>query len=90
MDMPRVFADFQNADAEGRIRLNCVGTIDDLARLGIRLNEGLELELYGEDLEAHGRVEYSASEGVWVAVIDWEGFALDRSTRTKSRSFVNN
>ncbi|WP_277883249.1 hypothetical protein [Nostoc sp. FACHB-190] len=32
MDKPRVFADFHNADSQGRLRLNCTGTIEDLAR----------------------------------------------------------
>lgn len=28
MNKPRVFADFHNADVQGRLRLNCIGTID--------------------------------------------------------------
>jgi hypothetical protein len=27
-----VFVDFHNADEQGRLRLNCVGTIEDLAQ----------------------------------------------------------
>ena len=27
MNKPRVFADFHNADAKGRVRLNCAGTV---------------------------------------------------------------
>ena len=64
-------ADFQNADAKGRLRLNCVGTIEDLASQGIRLQPGLRLRLYSDDLEAEGAVEYSEEEHLWVAVIDW-------------------
>jgi hypothetical protein len=43
MDKPRVFADFHNADAQGRLRLNCTGTIEDLARQKIWLRDGQEL-----------------------------------------------
>ncbi len=71
MDRPRVFADFHNADAQGRLRLNCIGTVEDLARQQITLREGQLLTLYSEDLEADGQVEYSTEENVWVAVIDW-------------------
>jgi hypothetical protein len=71
MDTPRVFADFHNADVRGRLRLNCTGTIEDLARQKIWLEDGLRLILYSEDLEADGIVQYSTEENVWVAVIDW-------------------
>ena len=68
---PIVFADFQNADPRGRLRLNCIGTIEDLARQQIVLRDGVCLTLYNEELEVEGVVEYSADEHLWVAVIDW-------------------
>lgn len=71
MERPRVFADFQNADAQGRLRLNCVGTTEDLAHHRVFLREGEWLTLYSEDLGADGRVAFSDEESVWVAVIDW-------------------
>jgi hypothetical protein len=67
----RIFADFHNADPKGRLRLNCVGTVQDLAAQNVQLQPGLRLCLYSEDLETEGVVERSAEEGVWVAVIDW-------------------
>ena len=67
----RVYADFHNADAQGRLRLNCVGTVEDLARHQIVLQEGLLLTLYSEDLAVEGHVQYSTDENLWVAVIDW-------------------
>ena len=71
MDNLRVYADFHNADPQGRVRLNCVGTVEDLARCQIKLEDALEITLYSEDLEVEGRVQYSRQENVWVAVIDW-------------------
>jgi hypothetical protein len=79
MNGPRVYADFNNADPKGRLRLNCAGTIADLSRLGVQLREGLVLTVYmddtddhdqPDDLEAVAVVEYSQDEG-WVARIDW-------------------
>jgi hypothetical protein len=71
MSNPRVYADFQNADAQGRLRLNCVGTVRDLAQQQVVLRDGLGLTVYSEDVEADGRVQYSVEENLWVAVIDW-------------------
>jgi hypothetical protein len=72
MTKPVVFADFNNADSGGRLRLNCVGTIQDLTRLGLCLQEGLELTLHDEEVQAEGEVHFSDAERIWVATIDWE------------------
>jgi hypothetical protein len=68
----RVFVDFHNANAQGHLRLNCIGTIEDLAAQRIELKDGQHLILYSEDLEVDGIVEYSQSEHQWVVVIDWD------------------
>jgi hypothetical protein len=72
MNYPRVFADFQNADEQGRLRLNCIGTIEDLSRQGTQLIPGNKLLIYSEELEADAVIEYSDQERIWVAAIDWE------------------
>jgi hypothetical protein len=78
---PLIYADFQNADAQGRLRLNCVGTVKDLARQQVQLSEGLLLILYSDDANEQGREDrliadgtatYSQAEQCWVAVIDWD------------------
>ena len=51
--------------------MNCIGTVDDLARQLITLQERQSLTLYSEDLEVEAQVEYSTEENVWVALIDW-------------------
>ena len=45
MSHPKVFADFHNADFQGRLRLNCIGTIQDLACQLIELQNGQLLTL---------------------------------------------
>ena len=72
MANPRIYADFQNADGQGRLRLNCRGTLDDLHRHQVSLSEGLVLTFYSEDVEVEGEVHYSTDENVWVAAIDWD------------------
>lgn len=59
-----LYADFNNADAEGRVRLNGAGTLRDLARLGARPREGTALTVDDEELAADGEAVYSAAEGV--------------------------
>lgn len=71
MSKPKVYADFHNADIQGRLRLSCVGTVEDMARQQIVLQNGLLLTLYSEELEVEGRVQYSTEENLWVAFIDW-------------------
>jgi hypothetical protein len=72
MSLARIFVDFHNADKHGRLRLNCIGTIEDLARQQTELENGQQLMLYGEDLEIDGIVQFSEEEKIWVAVIDWD------------------
>lgn len=81
MALPQIYADFQNADPAGRVRLNCAGTIADLSRAQLRLHEGLAVLLYADDADETGRTQrlvvegvatYSPDEHCWVATIDWQ------------------
>ncbi len=54
-----------------QLRLNYVGTIEDLSRHNDPLSKDQSLLLYSEELEVGGIVEYSESEQLWVARIDW-------------------
>lgn len=67
---PRLFADFQNADQTGRVRLTTSGTTRDIEKLGIRLRDGLEITLCEPgELEADGTVLWSTDERIWVVEI---------------------
>jgi L-alanine-DL-glutamate epimerase-like enolase superfamily enzyme len=66
----RVYADFQNCDKQGLIRLNTAGSQLDLEGEAVDLAEGMELVLYGEDLQAAG-VVHVLEEGGWGVEIDW-------------------
>jgi hypothetical protein len=84
MNRPKVFADFHNADAQGRLRLNCIGTVEDLAQQQIVLRDGLPLIFYSEELEVEGVVHYSMDENVWVAVINWSAIRTMESPAISS------
>ena len=82
----RVFADFNNADEQDCLRLNCIGTIDDLASQNIELKDGQSLTFYSEDLEVDGILKYSPEENIWVAVIDWNNIKEKADTRITTTS----
>ena len=70
-----LFADFNNTDTQGRIRLNTTGLQNDLRTQNISLKSGMKVLLDDNDeLKAFGIVEYSTTENIWVAVIKWEDF----------------
>ena len=96
MNVPRVYADFQNLDDTNRIRMTCAGTLQDLERHGVRLRDGLVLTLYTDDADDHGRpdelraegvVHYDEVQGCWVAEIDWSELrhASDETIRNAGR-----
>ena len=70
--MTVIYADFQNADTDGLIRLNCAGSISDLERNQIRLCDGLALTLSDGEIRAEGIVRKPGAEGVWRAEVDWK------------------
>jgi len=92
MAKPKIYADFHNADPHGRLRLNCAGTAEDLARQQVQLREGLLLTLYADDLDDQGQpdellvdgvVSFSVDENCWVAAIDWSAIRHASEGRAK-------
>lgn len=70
--VPHLFADFNNADKLGRVRLNTRGTRDDLVALGITLYDGMPVILDDrEEIVADAIVRHCPTEG-WVAEVDWQ------------------
>ena len=71
----KIFADFNNADSKGRVRLTTAGTRNDLERMNLKLESGIEVLLDdNEGLMVYGIVQFSDEEDIWVAIIDWDGF----------------
>jgi hypothetical protein len=68
--MISVFVDFHNRDTDGRVRLNTIGTMQDLNNQSVVLRDGLLIHLYSEDISLDGIVEYSPKENIWVAKLN--------------------
>ncbi len=97
MPTPKIYADFHNANSSGRLRLNCIGTMEDLAKYQLELRDGLVLTLYSDDLDDEGQldelvvegtVSFSPEEHCWVAAIDWT--AIRNASKQKETSLRNN
>ncbi len=71
MSISAIYADFHNADPQGRLRLTCHGTTEDLRVKDLELKQGLHLTFSDGELKVDGTVEFSTEENRWVAVIDW-------------------
>ena len=78
--MIKLWVDFNNSSENG-IRLNCNGTIEDLARQKVELKEGMKLLLWDEDLDENNNqdnivveaiAKYNQKDKIWEAVFEWE------------------
>lgn len=76
----KLWADF-NASSDFGLRLNCLGTIKDLERQNLNLEEGMELLLWDEDyndqnerddLIVKATARYNSKLSIWEGEFDWE------------------
>lgn len=71
-EIPKLFADFNNADEHRRVRLNTKGTFADIKKLNLELKDGMQVFLDDNDsLTTIGYIKYSYEEKIWVAEINW-------------------
>lgn len=68
--MKTIFADFNNVDEEGCVRLNCNQTFEDIESQGIKLKSGLKIKLTDGELVTEGRVMYSKIEEIWTVLLN--------------------
>ena len=73
MTTPKVYADFNNADCHGRLRLAIRGSEEDIKSQKLELFNGMKIIVDDDnELSADAEVIFSDEEGIWVAKIDWE------------------
>jgi hypothetical protein len=87
---PRIYVDFLNTDGRRRLKLNLVGTREDLSQNRIDLRDGLRLLLYSDDADANGTRDdllvegtalFDAEHSRWVAEIDWDAIRHESDLR---------
>ena len=70
--LEKIFVDFNNADKEGRVRLNTNEAFKDIETKKIMMKAGTNVLLDDHDgLKTIGILEFSQKENIWVAKIDW-------------------
>jgi hypothetical protein len=72
IEHPVIYADFNNCDVQGRVRLNIAGSQRDLGSTGVRLDDGVVLHLTDNELEVIGTAEFSEEENIWTARFSWD------------------
>jgi hypothetical protein len=65
----KVSVDFHNLDPQGRVRLNTVGSLNDLAMVE-SLKPGTVLDLIGDEWHVLGVAEFSVVEKIWTGRFD--------------------
>ncbi len=65
-----VYGDFNHRDVRGRVRLDTVGSEEDLRKVRVALTPGLRVTVYDDSYQAEGIMEFV--EGTWRARILWE------------------
>ena len=69
--MIKIYADFNNCDEHGAVRLNGVGSLIDVEKYRGILAEGIDVLLYMTDeFEVTGKLVID--DGVWKGVTNWE------------------
>ena len=64
MAKPKVYADFHDADPQGRLLAEYGRTVEELSRQQIVLREGLTLPLYADDLDSTGNADELLVDGI--------------------------
>jgi hypothetical protein len=79
MELEKIFADFNNADVHGRIRLSTKGSLEDIQLKKIELKDGKQIFLDDEnEMTTLGVLRFSIEEDIWVAEINWNNFTYKK------------
>jgi hypothetical protein len=74
---------YPNADPDGRTYLDKIGTLGDIARTGLNLEEGLIVHFYRPDIDGEknvyylyvdGTVHFDSEKAQWYAMIDQKSY----------------
>src|SRR5262245_45525897 len=97
MSAPRIYADFNGLEVSPRdpqkvcLSLHYFGSLRDLARLRLSLDEGQRLMVYsdspeGQDLEAEATVFFDRRRGHWFAEFERDAIRYDQCSPEPPRS----
>jgi hypothetical protein len=71
-ELPRIYADANDQDSDGRFMLDIPGSLRDIQRYGDRLTPGMRVIFnVQEELEVEGTLEIDATHGIWLGRPDY-------------------
>ncbi len=80
----RIWVDFNNKDEDNNVRLNCLGTIEQIESEAIPMVEGQKVVVFCDDdyeeiMEVEGILKQVITpppfqQKIWIAVVNWDTF----------------
>ena len=67
----RIYADFNNCEENGKVRLNTNGSLGDLFRVKKQIHAGMPVWLYDEEFEVESKLEYDKKWKIWMGDPHW-------------------
>lgn len=67
----RIYADFNNCEEGGKVRLNTNGSLNDLSQVKGKIEQGMFVWLYDEEFEVLTKLEYHPKWKIWLGEPNW-------------------
>jgi hypothetical protein len=82
-ELPRIYFDTNSADEDFRYKLDMVGSLRDIKRLGDVLRPGIRVLLYMPDeVEVEATLEFDEAQHRWLGRPDWDTVHLSAMIRS--------
>ena len=85
----RIYADFNNCEEDGKVRLNTNGSLNDLCKAKTRIRTGMWVWLYDEDFEVESKLEYHQKWQIWLGEPNWSTIQYFSENHQEANSLVS-
>jgi hypothetical protein len=75
----RIYADFNNCEEDGKVRLNSRGSLDDLSQVKNKIRSSMLVWIYDEELEVETELQYSQKWKIWLGEPNWSTIRYEES-----------
>ncbi|MCZ6681058.1 MAG: hypothetical protein O7E52_27880 [Candidatus Poribacteria bacterium] len=66
-----IYADFNNCEENGKVRLNTNGSLSDLSEVNDKIHPDMSVWLYDEEFEVEAKLEYNQKWKIWLGAPNW-------------------
>lgn len=82
-----IYADFNNCEENGKVRLNTNGSLSDLFQVKNKIHPDMLVWLYDEEFEVETKLEYDRQWQLWLGEPNWSTIRyFSESTSCTSQS----